>query len=332
MTRASGLATLTWVLVAIVSPTLADDAVPLKLVADVRLSGETTRFDYASLDAAAHRLYIAHLGDSVVTVFDTENQTVIAEIPKIGHVHGVLAVPELGRVYASATQTDEVVAIDTKTLQIGARMPGGIYPDGMAYVPEIHRLFVSDEIGTTETVINTETGKRIDTIHLRSVVGNTQYDPVSKHVFVAAQTRDQLVEIDPVSDRIVAKYDLKDADGPHGVLIDADHRLAFVACEGNDRLVVFDLRQHQAIASFSVGKDPDVLALDASLHRLYVTGEQGVVSVFGIDTDSVHKIGEGFVGPNAHVVAVDPTSHRVYFPLKNVDGHPVLRVMEPPPG
>jgi hypothetical protein len=35
------------------------------------------------------------------------------------------------------------------------------------------------------------------------------------------------------------------------------------------------------------------------------------------------------VGPNAHTVAVDPVSHRVYFPLANVGGHPVLRVMNP---
>lgn len=309
----------------------ADDALPLKLVADFPLSGWTTRFDYASLDTAAHRLYIAHLGDSVVTVFDTESQNLIADIPKIGHVHGVLVAPELGRAYASATQTDEVVAIDTKTLQISARIPGGIYPDGMAYAPEVHRLFVSDEVGTTETVIDTETNKRIDTIHLWSVVGNSKYDPISRHIFVAAQSRNQLVELDPATDQIVARYVLKGADVPHGLQIDADRRLAFVACEGNDRLIVFDLNQHQTISSFSLGKDPDVLALDVSQHRLYVAGEQGVVSVFGIDTAGVHKLGEGFVGSNAHAEAVDPTSHRLYFPLKDVDGHPVLRVMEPLP-
>jgi hypothetical protein len=32
--------------------------------------------------------------------------------------------------------------------------------------------------------------------------------------------------------------------------------------------------------------------------------------------------------PHAHTVAVDPNSHLVYFPLENVDGHPLLRIME----
>jgi hypothetical protein len=32
-------------------------------------------------------------------------------------------------------------------------------------------------------------------------------------------------------------------------------------------------------------------------------------------------------------VSVDPKTHRVYLPLENVDGHPLLRIYAPsPPG
>ena len=43
---------------------------------------------------------------------------------------------------------------------------------------------------------------------------------------------------------------------------------------------------------------------------------------------AVTELGRGFVGPNAHSVAVDPATHRVYFPLADVGGRPVLRVMD----
>lgn len=304
-------------------------SLPLTMVGDIPLPGGASRFDYESIDPQTHKLFIAHLGDSAITVFDTENQKVVANITDVAHVHGVLALPELGRVYASATKTDEVVAIDEKNLQITARIPGGVYPDGMAYAPDVHKLYVSDEVGTTETVIDTNTNRRVATLHLWSVAGNSQYDPVSKHVFVNAQTRDQLVEIDPRTDTIVGRYDLPGADGPHGLLIDAGDRLAFMGCEGNDRLIVFDMKAKRVIASFGVGKDPDVLAFDPGRRWLYVTSEQGVISVFDVARGGVKKIGEGFLGANAHVVAVDAKTHRVYFPLKNVGGHPVLRIMEP---
>ena len=119
------------------------------------------------------------------------------------------------------------------------------------------------------------------------------------------------------------------ARGNHGLLIDAEHRLAFIACEGNDRLVVLDMRAMRVTSSFEVGKDPDVLAYDPSLHLLYVTGEAGVVSMFRVERSAVSKLGDGHVGPNAHVVAVDPDTHRAYFPLKNLEGRTMLRILEP---
>ena len=67
----------------------ADSDLPLQTVADIPLTGRTTRFDYESIDQLTHRLYIAHLGDSTVTVFDTEIEKVIADISQVGHVHGL---------------------------------------------------------------------------------------------------------------------------------------------------------------------------------------------------------------------------------------------------
>jgi YVTN family beta-propeller protein len=302
---------------------------PLRHVADVPLPGRATRFDYASADPALNLLFIAHLGDGEVVVVDTSGGRVVATIPKVADVHGVLVVPELGRVFASATGTNEVVEIEEKTLKIVARVPGGTYPDGMAYAPDVHKLYVSDETGKTETVIDTTTNQRVATIALGGEVGNTQYDPVSHHVFVNVQTRRQLIEIDPTRDVIVARIDLPGAKGNHGLLIVPGLRLAFIACEENDRLLVLDMRTMRVAQSFDVGGGPDVLSFDSTDKTVYVAGERGVISIFRVNADKVAKLGEGVLGPNAHVVYVDAATHRSYFPLKNVDGHPLLRVMAP---
>lgn len=306
-----------------------DINLPLTHVADIPLPGRATRFDYESYDIGRHLLFIAHLGDSEVVVFDTLKSKVIARIPDIAEVHGVLVVPELSRVYASATGTNEIVAIDEQSLKIVARMPGGVYPDGMAYAPDVHKLYVSDETGATETVIDPVTSRRVASIPLGGEAGNSQFDPVSRHIFVNVQTRRQLVEIDPTTDSIVARVDLPGARGNHGLLIDPTSRLAFIACEGNDRLLVLDMRKMKVTQSFDVGGDPDVLAFDPDSRTVYVAGEAGVVSMFGIVGTDVSQIGNGQVGPKAHVVIVDPSTHRSYYPLKNVDGRPLLRVMAP---
>ncbi|MPW22107.1 hypothetical protein GCT13_36035 [Paraburkholderia sp. CNPSo 3157] len=327
-----GLCTAVGVLVHMVPPAAGQERVnnlPLTHVADIPLPGRATRLDYESYDPDRRLLFIAHLGDGEVIVVDVDASRVVARIPDVSSVHGVLAIPGMSRVYASATGTDEIVAIDEATLRIVARMPGGHYPDGMAYAPEVHKLYASDETGSTETVIDVRTNQRVATIPLGGEVGNTQYDPQSHHIFVNVQTRNELVEIDPTVDRIVARFALPGGDHNHGLLIDSPDRLAFVACQGNDKLLVFDMAARRVVRSFDIGKDPDVLAFDPAPGRLYVAGEAGVVSVFSVKGSNVNKIGEGRLGPNAHVVAVDPATHRSYFPLKNVDGRPVLRVMAP---
>jgi DNA-binding beta-propeller fold protein YncE len=311
----------------------ADDAetgnLPLKHVEDVPLPGRASRFDYESYDPGRHLLFIAHLGDSEVVVFDTLASRVVARIPGISSVHGVLAVPELSRVYASATGTNEIVAIDERTLKIIARAPGGVYPDGMTYAPDVQRLYVSDETGETETVIDVPGNRRIATIPLNGAVGNSQYDPVSRHIFVNVQTLRQLVEIDPATDAIVSRTDLPGAKGNHGLLIVPEQRLALIACEDNNRLLVLDMRSMKVISAFDTGGAPDVLAFDPALHTAFVAGEAGVVSMFSVGAARVSKIGDGHVGPDAHVVAVDAATHRSYYPLRDVGGHPVLRIMAP---
>lgn len=299
----------------------------LKTLANIPLGGHPTRFDYASLDEGKHLLFIAHLGDSEVIVFDTEARHVVKRIANVSRVHGVLAVPELGRVYASATGTNEVVAIDEKTLEIIARTPGGTYPDGLAYSPEAHKVYVSDEHGGTDTIVDVRTNTRVATVHIGGVIGNTQYDASTHHMFINAQSANELVEVDPATDMIVQRMSVPGAKENHGLLIDSDVHRAFVACPGNDQLIVMDLRTGKALAQFPVAKDPDVLAFDAERQTLYVAGESGEVSEFKVSDGKISKTGESRLAPNAHVVAVNPTTHDIYFPLMDVDGKTELRIM-----
>lgn len=304
-------------------------SLPLRTLRDVLLSGGTTRFDYQSFDPNTGRLYIAHLGDSTMVVFDTNQEAQIGEVKNLSRVHGILAVPALHRVYASATGTNELAVIDDATLQIIARAPAGDYPDGIAYAQKVNKIYVSDLHGKTDTVIDANSNQRLATIVLGGGAGNTQYDSVSEHIFVTVHGKNQLAEIDPTKDQIIGRYPLAGCSEPHGLLIDSERRLAFVACEENAKLAVFDLESKSMTAVHSVGSDPDVLAFDKGFARLYVSSESGVISMFDERGRALEKIGEGLLAQSAHSVAVDSRTHRVYFPLQNVGGKPVLRIAVP---
>lgn len=300
----------------------------MKHLADVPLPGGTSRFDYQSFDPATGRLYLSHMGDGHLVVFDTKTNKVAADLSGFPTVTGVLFVPELKRVYASAAGGHEVVVVDADSLKTTARVKGPQFPDGIAFAPELKKVYVSDESGSVEFVIDANTNKHVATIPLGGEAGNSHYDPISKHVFVAVQTKNLVAEIDPSTDKIIARHSLPGSDHPHGFTIDPAHRLMFMSCQGNNKVLVVDLRSMKITHTYDVGEGPDVLVFDPKLARLYVATEDGGVNVFEESGDALKPIGV-VNAPHAHTVSVDPGTHRIYLPLKSVGGRPVLRIMAP---
>lgn len=303
-------------------------ALPLRLVRDVQLPGGSTRLDYQALDPAG-RLYIAHLGDGTVDVVDLTSASVVGTVSDVSSVHGVALAPDRHVVLAAAAGTDEVAAIDAKSLRVSARFPAGGTPDGIAYDPVHRKAYVSNETGRAETVIDLGTTRALAPVELDGAAGNSVFDPVGGQVYVNIRDRDELVTIDPSTDTITTRIGLSGCQSNHGLLVDGTRQLAFVACQDNATLLVVDLRTRQVTARFPTGRAPDVLAYDEGLHRLYVASESGVVSVFQQNDRSLHLLASAALARAAHTVAVDPATHRVYLPLENVGGHPVLRIMEP---
>lgn len=311
-------------LIALAATVALGSGLPLKQVARVPLSGPPVRFDYTSLDPSTHTLWISHMDADQLLAFDVRHRRITKTIAAPG-VHGVIAVPQIGRVYASATNAREVLTIDSRTGKVLARAPAGAYPDGLAYDPVQRRVFVSDESGGVEAVISAS-GHRIATVPLGGDAGNVQFDAGTGHILADVQTRNEIAVIDSRTNRIVRRIHVPNCSSDHGLLVDSPHRIAFVACDGNAKLLTLDLRTMSFTGTFDVGSSPDVLAFDPGLRRLYVSAESGVVAVFAETKHSARPLGTSFLATEAHTVAVDPATHLVYFPLQ---GGPQLLIMRP---
>jgi DNA-binding beta-propeller fold protein YncE len=308
-------------------------ALPLTLVADVPLPGGATRFDYQWVDADRRRLYVAHLGDSSLVVFDLDGQRVVQDVPGLPSVHGVVAAPSEHLVLATATAEKTLVLLDDQTLQVKARVPAGEYPNGLAFDPASGKAFVSNNTGRGIGVVDVKAAKALSGIEIGGGAGNTQYDAATGHVLVTVHGSPVLVDIDPQTLHVAGRIALRDVTSCHGLVVaPPPSRLAFAACRGAaPTLVVVDLAARRQTSSLPLPGGIDVLAFDAGLGRLYAASETGIIAVYRVGADgAVAELGRALLAPSAHSVAVDPTTHRVYFPLENVNGKPVLRVMAPP--
>lgn len=302
----------------------------LRLVREIPLPGPASRFDYQSFDPSTGRIYLNHMNADRTVVFDADSGRVITEIIDLPRATGVWSVPQHHQVYVSAAGAHEVAIIDDRTLKVTARVRDIRFPDGIAYAAGADKVFVSDEAGGTDVVIDPKTTTKRSTIDLGGEAGNTHYDSVSHCILVAVQTKNEMVAIDPVSERIVQRYPLAGSDHPHGFTLDEPGRLAFISCEGNAALLVVDLRTMKVLQVLTVAGGPDVLVWDAAWRRLYVAAESGALNAYWLDDRTLRPAGE-VRAPHAHTVSVDPRTHLVYLPLENVNGRPVLRIFEPAP-
>src|SRR5215472_6979889 len=301
----------------------------LRQVGTIDLPGPPgRRFDYLAIDDEGRRLFSAHLAAGILYVIDLKNNTVVAAIPGVPGVEGLAYIAEGNKVYTSNWYENKIGVVDLGQMKVVKKIPTEDKPDGIAYAPPFHKAYVSNERAKAEAVIDTQNDRVITTLHFDSETGVPQYDRVARKVYVNLQDRNVLAVIDPATDTVVGRYPVKGCQGNHGMAIDPDRRRAFLSCEGNDVLAIFDLDTHQTIAHLPMAKGADVVQVDPGLGRIYVACGSGAISVFQMDDPNhFRKLEDVPVPRKVHSLVVDVRTHRVYAPAEEENGRPVAKML-----
>jgi chromate transporter len=304
---------------------------PLVKVADVALPGGATRFDYQDVDAAHARLVVAHMNDDSVLIVDLRDGSVLEEVTGIKTPRGVVVAGEAGTIFVTS-MPNQLVSIDSTSMKETGRVETGKSPDGVSWDPKHEVVGVSDQgDGALSLIAEAGRGARKQ-VKLGTETGNVVFDAGRGWFWITAVTdkADQLVAVDPVSTKVETRIDLAGCRGAHGLRLHPDGKSAFVACEDNSVLARVALDGNHAVETAATGKGPDVLSLDPGLGWLYVAAESSDLTVFDVTQRGVALVGHDKPGAHTHSVAVDPATHRVFFPLQaGANGKPVLRIMRP---
>jgi YVTN family beta-propeller protein len=266
----------------------------LTQIASIDLPGPPGKgFDYLVLDYDNGLLFSTHLAANQTYVIDLKSNAVLQTISDTPGAEGIEYVPDEGKIYTSNAGDDTVGVIDLKTMRVIRKIPTERKPDGSTYAAIAHKLYVSDERAKAVAVIDVRTDEILTTLHLDSETGVPIYDVNSKLVYVNLQDRSELAAIDPRTDQIVARYPVEGCKRNHGMALDMENPRAFLACEGNDKLVMFDLDAHKAIDSLPMPSGADVVQFDPGIKRVYVACANGYISVFEEDgPDQLRKLSD----------------------------------------
>ena len=300
----------------------------LKKIAEFDLPGPLgKRFDYLTIDPADHYLISTHLAAGQTYVIDLRTNRVVATVADTPGAEGVEYVSELKKFYTSNAGDNTIGVVDMTRMKVIKKLPTERKPDGSAYAAPFHKLYVSDERGKAEAIVDVTKDQIVKTLRFESETGMPQYDPVSRKVYVNLQDQNIFAVIDPATDTVVGRYSVGRCQGNHGMTFDPEHHRAFLSCEGNNLMTVFDLDKDEPIAFLPMADGPDVIKFDSGLGRIYVACYSGAISVFHQDDPNRYRKLEDFKVQHAvHSLAVDPETHRVYAPEQEVDGKPAARM------
>jgi len=301
----------------------------LKQVAKFDLPGPAgKRFDYLTIDPDDHYLLSAHLAARQTYVIDLRTNKVVATVADTPGAEGVEYVPELKKFYTSNAYDNTIGVVDLKQMKVVKKLKTEAKPDGSTYAAPFHKLYVSDERGKAEAVVDVAKDEIIKTLRFDSETGMPQYDPVARKVYVNLQDQNIFAVIDPATDEVVARYAVGRCKGNHGMALDPEHHRAFLSCEENELMTVFDLDTHAPITYLPLAGGPDVIKFDPGLGRIYVACYSGAISVFHQDdADHYRKVEDFKVQHAVHSLAVDLETDRVYTPEQEEDGKSVAKMV-----
>jgi DNA-binding beta-propeller fold protein YncE len=305
------------------------DGSTLKKVKEYDVPGPLgKRFDYLTIDTADQYLISTHLAAGQTYVIDLRTDKVLATVTDTPGAEGVEYVPEFKKFYTSNAGDNTIGVVDLKQMKVIKKLKTERKPDGSTYAAPFHKLYVSDERGKAEAIVDVTKDEIIRTLHFDSETGMPQYDPVARKVYLNLQDQKIFAVIDPATDEFVGRYPVGQCQGNHGMALDPEHHRAFLSCEGNNLMTVFDLDKHEPIAFLPMADGPDVIKFDPGLKRIYAACYSGAISVFHQDDPNHYRKIEDFKVQHAvHTLAVDLETHRVYTPEQEENGKPVAKMV-----
>jgi DNA-binding beta-propeller fold protein YncE len=316
------MAVLTFAGVTVILPILSVHAQegPYKAAKEIAVGGEGG-WDYLSVDAPAHRLYVSHA--TKVVVIDTQANKVVGEIPDTPGVHGFAIAADLGRGFASNGREAKVSIVDLKTLKLIQKVDTGENPDSILYDPSKKEVWAFNGRGKSATVIDAQSGKVVATIPLEGKPETAQADPKAGKVFVNMEDLNAIKAIDIATKKVTATWPIAPGESASGMAIDLDTHRLFIGCD-NRLMLMVDNTSGKVVYSVPIGDGVDSNWFDpATKFAFSSNGEAGTVTIAHEDSPSLLKVVQTLkTKQGARTMALDPLTHTIYLAVTDYEPRP----------
>ena len=299
-----------------------------KFIKEIPIGGEGG-WDYLSIDAQTHKLYVTHA--TKIVVVDLEKDAVAGEIADTPGVHGFAIAPDLGRGFSSNGKEAKASIVDLKTLATISKVETGENPDAILYEPGRAEVYAFNGRGKSATVFDAKTGKVTATIPLPGKPEFAAADSKAGRVYCNIEDKSEIVAIDTSAHTVVATWPLAPGEEPSGMAFDVAHHRLFIGCN-NKLMMVVDSGNGKIVGSVPIGAGVDACAFDDKTQLAFSSNGEGTVTIAKEETPEKFTVVQTLkTEPRARTMALDPVTHRIYLASAKFTPPPPPAPGAPPP-
>ena len=285
------------------------------------------RFAFASIDAAARRLYVAR--GFGVTAIDLDSGSMTRQLVAGDHVHAVIPLPG-GRALSTNGDTNTATLFDASSGAVIAQLNTGKDPDAATFDSSSGLVFVMDHQEGDITLIDPNAAKVVARLAVGGVLESAVADGQG-HLFVNVRDQNKMAVVDTVARRVLRRYELPGCEGPTAAGADFESGILVVAC-ANRTAASIRASDGTVVARLAIDRKADAVMFDSVRRDFYIPcGRDGtlfVISATRQGTLAVQSKVATAVG--AHTGALDPQTGRLYLPT--ADFHLTLGGITPAEG
>ena len=298
-------------LAALLSGTLAAAGVPgpgYTLSGHVGL-GPGKRWDYITVDAPSHRIYLARADK--VEVVDTRSLARIGTISGLHGTHGVALAPALGRGFISDGKGNAVVVFDLASLAILRTVPVGGNPDAIVFDPVTGRVATFNGASHDASILDAARGEVIAlSVPLGGKPEFARVDGAG-HAFLNIEDTAEIVDLDLAKAAVHGRYSIAPCEEPTGLARSPAGQLVSV-CQ-NHVAVISDPKTGKVLSTVAIGEHPDGVVIDDG-YAYSANGGDGTISAVPLGPQAGAVPGTIASRRSARTIDVDPATHTLYLP------------------
>lgn len=284
-------------------------------------------WDYASVDADARKLYVAH-GDAVTSVaIDAPAEA--TSIGAIDHGHAVVPIPHTNVLLVTSGRDSTVRLIDTVSGAERARLAVGEDPDAAILDPVTGHVLVMNAKAGTISEIDAANSAVVRTIEAKPAL---EFAAIGRGrtMFVNNEDLNEIETFDLTAGRMGAPILLPGCDAPTGLAYDARTDRLIAAC-ANGKAAIVDATARRLVSLVAIGGGPDAVILDAARRLAFIPcGKDGVLEMLSLDAPhGVARLASIRTEVGARTGALDPKTGAIYLPTARF-GPPVAGAKRPP--